>query len=177
MKKKTSIEIGVLAFLLVTSGLLWFLRGNPAESVKAATMLRSYKPLGVTNPQIHWNRLEAAQSAEFTTTGRNIFARVLPPPPPPPEVVEVTGPMAPPPPPPPPPPQLPLKFLGSGTGEKGTSLEAFLSDGETIYVVAQGETVLGHYKITRIKSMSIDFEELRTGRSATVPIEDKGPTM
>ena len=176
-KKKKTVELAALGLLLAIAAIMFFFRGSSAGSVKASTLLTAYKPLGVTNPKIHWNRLEEVQSSEYKSSGRNIFARVVPPPPPPPPVIEPVGPVAPPPPPPPPPPQLPLKFLGSGAGAHGANSEAFLSDGDTVYVVAQGETVLGHFKITHISSVSIEFEELRTGRSATVPVEDKGPSM
>ncbi len=179
MKKKAKIELAMLAGLVMIAGLVWLHSGSAdAGSTHAALLATKYQPLGVENPRIHWDRLTEVQSTEYTNSGRSIFSRVLPPPPPapapPPETV---GPMMPAPPPPPPPPKLPLKLFGSGVVAEGTGARAFLSDGETVFVVAQGDTVLGHYRITRISTASIEFEDLGSGRRASLPVEDAGPAM
>src|SRR5207302_8529167 len=107
----------------------------------------------------------------------------VPPPPTPapvhipePAVVKVPDPLPPPPPPPPPPPKLPLKFFGYGAAPNSSGRRAFLTDGETVYIVAEGDTVLGRYRIIKITSASLDFEEIGSGRRASKALEDQDPS-
>jgi len=181
--KKTS-QMGTLAALLLVAGIALYYEGYPvAQSARATTSAAPYKPMGVENPQIHWDRLAEAQQTEYKTTGRDIFNWQLPPPPPPPpvhipepEVVKVPDPLPPPPPPPPPPPKLPLKFFGYGAAPNSSGRRAFLTDGETVYIVAEGDTVLGRYRIIKITSASLDFEEIGSGRRASRALEDQDPS-
>ena len=39
--------------------------------------------------------------------------------------------------------QLPLKYFGFGQDQPGAGRRAFLSDGDAVYIVAEGEVVLG----------------------------------
>ena len=177
MKKKIVFEAGALVVLLaVLGGALWYFNGSSSvQSVRATTLSTAYKPMGVENPQIHWYRLDETQKTEYKSTGRDIFSLKLPPPPPPPApvatpVVEYT----PPPPPPPPPPKLPLKFYGYGAVPNGPGRRAFLTDGQTVYIVAEGDTLLGRYRVLKINTMSLDFEEISSGRRASASLEDQG---
>ena len=118
----------------------------------------------------------------FRSSPRDIFSRDLPPPPPKP--VHVPGPgdtdyVAPviPPPPPPPPPQLPLKYFGEGKAESGSGRRAFLTDGNVVFVAAEGDIVLGRYRIIRINHTNIEFEEISSGRHGTTKLEDEGPAI
>lgn len=180
MTRKVKIEIGVLAVLVLAVGTLWYYYRHPAtESAQAAAPGEHYKPMGVENPQIHWARLTEAQRTDYKSTGRDIFSRELPPPPPRPvhipkpgdkdfvKPVEV----------PPPPPQLPLKFFGYGTVPVGASRRAFLTDGEEVYIVAEGDTLLGRYRIVRINNVNLEFEEISSGRRGSSNLEDQGPTV
>jgi hypothetical protein len=74
-----------------------------------------------------------------------------------------------------PPPKLPLKFFGIGTDSKGSARRAFLSDSGDVFIVAEGETVLGRYRILRITNTSLDFEEISSGRRASTPLEEEKP--
>ena len=82
--------------------------------------------------------------------------------------------------PPPPPPSLPptMKFFGYGTIPNGTARRAFLSDGDDVYIVAEGDTLLGKYRIVRIGNANLDFEEVGSGRrgSATISEESAPPS-
>src|SRR5207302_6310053 len=114
----------------------------------------------VDNTQRHTNRMKRARETEYNRTGRNAFT-VSPPPPPPPPVTTTTeqssGP--PPPPPPPPPPTLPLKFFGYGTVPFGSARRAFFTDGEEVYVVAEGELLLNRFRILKVGNANLEFEE------------------
>jgi hypothetical protein len=171
--------MGTLSVLLLVGGLAFYYEGYPAaQSVRATSSATRYKPMGVENPQIHWDRLAESQQAEYQTTGRDIFNWQLPPPPPPhipvpkPEEVKAPEPppTPPPPPPPPPPPKLPLKFFGV------SGRRAFLTDGDAVFIAAEGDTVLGRYRIIKITSVSLQFEEISSGRSASKAIEDQDPS-
>src|SRR6266851_5209275 len=180
MNKKTSIQSGALAVLLVICGTLWYRNGNSAgASDREVKSGAAYKPMSVENPQIHWDRLTDPQGTEHETTGRDIFNWQLPPPPPPPPAIHLPGPgdadYIALPPPPPPPPRLPLKFFGVGTDSKGTARRAFLTDGEEVFIVAEGETVFGHFRIVRITNVNLEFEDIGNGRRASKILEEQSP--
>lgn len=179
MKKKTRIELAALSGLaLVASGLWYFNAFSQPASTHAAALVPAYKSMSVANPQIHWDRMNRARDTVYRSGGRDIFLRDIPPPPPPPAHVPQPGDgdyVAPPPPPPPPPPKLNLKFFGYGTVSNSTEKRAFLSDGELVYVVAEGDMVAGHFQITKINWMSLEFVDISSGRRGSAPLEESGP--
>jgi hypothetical protein len=179
MTRKTSIQSAALAVLLMVAAVLLYRNGNSAgasdRDVKSGA---GYKPMSVDNPQIHWDRLTESQEAEYKSTGRDIFNWQLPAPPPPP-VVHIPQPgdadYIAPPVPPPPPPKLPLKYFGFGMDSKGTARRAFLTDGNEVFIVAEGDTVLGHFRVIKITNARLEFEEIGTGRRASKSLEDQTP--
>jgi len=179
MKNKKNAEMAVLAGLMLTGSSIWYFYSRPpAQAVRASTVAANYKPMKVENPQIHWGRLKEAQNTEYKPSPRDIFRRDLPAPPPKP--VHVPGPgdsdYVPPPPPPPPPLQFPLKYFGEGKAESG-SPRAFLTDGDTVHIAAEGDIVLGRYRIIKINHRSLEFEEISSGRQGTARLEDEGPPI
>jgi len=70
-----------------------------------------------------------------------------------------------------------MKFFGYGTVPNGTSRRAFLSDGDEVYIVAEGETLLGRFRIVKVNNTNLEFEEISTGRRNTVALsqEDQPP--
>ena len=182
MKKKGKIERTLLAVLLLVAGIIWYYYAHPElGSARAASVLVDYKPMGIESPRIHRDRVQAARDTEYGSTIRDIFSRELPPPPPPAEIVRVPKPgdtdYVPPVPPPPPPPELPLKFFGSGTVMEGSSRCAFLSNGDSVYVAAEGDTLLGRYRIIKIGHANLEFEEISTGRHGLARLEDQGSAL
>lgn len=171
MKQKN--QLALLAVLLVVMGVVWYLNtSKPAVVAGTAAAFQNYQLLAVENPQLHREKMEAAQKAEYHSTGRNPFSEIAPPPPE--QVKKVNahqnyGPM---PIPPPPPPTLPgnMKFFGYGTVPNGTSRRAFLSDGDDIYIVAEGDTLLGRYRIIKVNNANLEFEEISSGRRNTVAL-------
>lgn len=177
MKQKN--QIALLAGLLVVAGTVWYFeRSKPAAEVGTVSKEHSYQLLSVENPQLHLEELEAAQKTEYKSlTGRNPFSLVAPPP------VQVQqasiveprvfkGPM---PEPPPPPLKLPpnMKFFGYGTIPSGTSRRAFLTDGEDVFIVAEGDVLLNRFRIVRVGNASLDFEEVSSGRRGTAILEEQ----
>jgi hypothetical protein len=180
MNKKTKIQSGSLALLILIAGGLWYHNSGTAGASDGESVSRgSYHPMSVDNPRIHWDRLMESQETQYETAGRDLFNFKLPPPPPPPAPVHVPGPgdedYVAPPPPPPPPPVLPLKFFGIGTDAKGSSRRAFLTNGTEVFIVAEGETVLGHFRIVKINTVNLEFEEIGSGRRASKQMEDQNP--
>ncbi len=183
MTKKGKIESGTLAALVLIAGAIWYYYRFPGGvSARAGALaMVDYKPMGVENSKIHWERLAEAQQTEYKNSERDIFSVVLPPipapapfHPPEPGDKDYTPP---PPPPPPPPPKFPLKYFGYGTVPEGLERRAFLTDGDAVYVVAEGDTVLGRYRIVRISHASLEFEEIASKRHGTATLEDQGPAI
>jgi len=172
MKQKN--QLALLGGLIVIMALVWYLNRSKPEVVAGnATAFQNYQLLAVENPQLHREKMEAAQETEYHSLGRNPFSEIAPPPP---ETqvkrTSVHVPQGPMPPPPPPPPALPgnMKFFGYGTVPNGTSRRAFLSDGDDVYIVAEGDTLLGRFRIVKVTNANLEFEEIATGRRATVAL-------
>jgi hypothetical protein len=105
--------------------------------------------------------------------GRNPFrfyVKPPPPPPPPPKDRIVQTPVGPPPPPQPPPiPPIPLKFIG--TMEQGKKKVAIFSDGRGLPLyAAEGELVLGQYRVVRIQIESVVMEYSDGKGRQTIPM-------
>jgi hypothetical protein len=177
MTKKVKVESGALSVLLLIAAVIWFFhfRSAKASGSSAFSVVASYRAMAVENPHVHWDRVVEARQTEYQTVGRDIFTGGLPPPPPPApvQVPQVEVPDTPPPPPPPPPPNLPLKYFGYGALEAGPGRRAFLTDGDAVYIVAEGDTVLGRFRVIRITHSSLEFEELATSRRGVTVLEDQ----
>jgi hypothetical protein len=176
MKSKSAAKIGLLAALALVAAAVLYYEFSPTESSAGANTLAAiYVPMGVETSQIHWDRLSSAQDTEYKPTGRNIFFLHLPLPPAPPPVhipqpgdADYEPPVI-----PPPPPKLPLKFFGYGIVSQSTKRRAFLTDGDVVYIVGEGDNVLGHYRILKISSVSLEFEDIGSGRHAYTTLEDQ----
>jgi hypothetical protein len=170
----------VLAVLLVVAGLVWYFarQGPTAAANGQADPAAPYRPLAVENPQLKRSVLERSRKTEYKSAGRDLFSMIALPPSATAkkEVVHVNpGPM---PEPPPPPPALPanVKFFGYGVVPNGTAKRAFLTDGDQVYVVSEGETLLGKYRIVRIGNANLDFEEIATGRRGSTTLSEEPAT-
>jgi hypothetical protein len=177
MKQKKQLVI--LVVLVVIAGIVWyFQRVRPTLTDGTIALNQNQQLLSVENPRLHHDRLERARKSEYKSSGRNIFSPVAPPPA---KVVAQTAPrrhewptvQPPPPTPPPPPPTLPAKFFGYGTVPNGSGRRAFLTNGDEVFIVAEGEVLLNRFRILRVGNASLEFEEISTGRRGTAPLEDQ----
>jgi hypothetical protein len=183
--RKVKIEAGALLGLLIVAGLCWsfYFRASVGAADSASSAVANYKAMPVENPRIHWSHLAESQQTQYETVGRDIFTGSLPKPAEPtPAPARSPEPgdhdyVAPPPPPPPPPPQLPLKYFGYGSVEEGQGRRAFLTDGGAVYIAAEGDTILGHFRVIKISHTTVEFEEIRSGRHGVATIEDQGPAF
>ncbi len=171
-------QLVVLVVLLLVAGFIWFLyfdHNRPVVTADSTSVVQNYRPLGVDNPQLHWGPVERARKTEYKSSGRNIFSRELPPPPLTPEQKKKLE--TPPPPPPPPEPKvapLPAKYFGFGTIPNGTARVAFLSMGEDIFVLKEGELLLNRFRILRIGNANLEYEEVATGLRGAANLEEQG---
>src|SRR6266566_2888496 len=149
MKQKK--QLAVLAVLLLTAGVIWFLYFDRDRPVVTADAVQNPPLLSVENPRLHTDKLERARATEYKSTGRNIFSLT-----------------------PPPPPTLPLKFFGYGTVPNGSARLAFFTDGEEAYVVAEGELLLNRFRILKVGNASLEFEEVSSGRRGSAILEEQG---
>jgi hypothetical protein len=181
MKQKQ--QIIVLVVLVVVAALVWtFEWRKKAPALQTASFIQDYKPLGEENPQIRWEKLKRAQETEYKSNGRNPFSAIAAP-----TAAEVKQkaddaaklanlPVAAPPPPPPPTrASLPanLKYFGYGTVPNGTPRRAFVTDGDDVYIVSEGDTLLGRYRIIKVGNASLDFQEISSGLPGSTPLDEQ----
>jgi len=167
-----------LAVLLAVAAGIWYwsTRGPSAVAKPSFDTGATYRPLAVDNPELQRDKLKKSRDTEYKGTGRDLFSELAPPPP---EVAKpkdvAQGPVGPVIPPPPPPPALPanVKFFGYGTIPNGTARRAFLSDGDQVFIVGEGDTLLGKFRVVKIGNANLDFEEIPSGRRGTTALSDE----
>jgi hypothetical protein len=185
MKKK--LEITVLAVLVITAVVVWLGAWKVRSAVDPPIIVLSNLPaFDVENPQVRFDELKRAQEAEYKSNGRNPFSQIA-------AVVETSGgttgkvkiahkyqDVGPPPFVPPPPPKTTadwpanLKFFGYGAVPKGSPRRAFIRDteNETIYVVPEGQTLLGRYRIVKVGNTDLEFQEISSGLPGKAILEE-----
>lgn len=174
MKQKR--EIIALVILLVTAALVWHYRGTgQPQPAEALATIQNYKVLAEKDSRIHWEELARAQKTEYKSSGRNPFSPIATPVADPHKPKPAPVPIVPPPPPPPTFAVLPpnLKYFGYGIVPDGSSRRAFLTDGEDVYIVSEGDTLLGRYRILRVGNSSLEFQEISSGLHGTAPLEEQ----
>ncbi len=158
-----------------------------AAAVTAANAGRSASIAGVDavklahtsaslDPTLDETAMHRAESLVYSGIGRNIFSLTYTPPPvrlpthvPPPRPKPLPLPPAPPPGPPPPPP-IDLKFFGTARRSNGL-VQAFLLQGDNVYLASAGEIVAHKYKIVSINLNSIQVEDLQNNNTQTLPLQ------
>ncbi len=174
-QKQQLAALAVLLLILGAVGYLYFDRDKPVVTADAGSAVQKYQLLSVENPSLHIPGVEKARKTEYKSGGRNIFSRELPPPlQPKPPVSDPKTPKVPPTPVTPTVSPLPVKFFGYGTVPNGTARRAFFTDGEDVYIVAEGEVLLKRFRILKIGNANLEYEELSSGLRGTVNLEDQG---
>ena len=128
------------------------------------------------DPTLDEAAMHRTENLVYSGTGRNIFSLIStqPPPPIPPGVPParpkpIPGP-PPPPPGPPPPPPINLKFFGTAKRSSGP-LQAFLLQGDNVYLASAGEIVAHKYRIVSINLNSIQVEDLQYNNTQTLQLQ------
>jgi hypothetical protein len=130
------------------------------------------------DPGLRWDILEASRKVPYEAGGRDIFRMEAPKI----ETVKATvrerppiGPPAPPTPTPtPPPPPIPITYYGYAS-RPGEPKRIFLqkTGDDTVYVVAQGETVARRYKVVEIQPTSVTMEDVLTNNRQAIHLTMK----
>jgi hypothetical protein len=176
MNQKTKIVL--LAVLMVAAAGVFYFDTRDSFSLRdKSSPLNTnapYAPLPIENPELQRWKLEASRRSEYKSSGRDLFSESLPPAPiakKPERVIDPTPAL----PVEPPPPALPanMKFFGYGTVPNGTSKRAFLTDGDEVYIVGEGDTLLGRFRILRIGNASLEFEEMGSGRRNSATLDEQ----
>ena len=131
------------------------------------------------DPTLDETAMLRTEGLVYSGTGRNIFSLIYVPPAaviptgaPPPRPVS-TGPPPPPPPPPTCPPTCPpinLKFFGTALRANGVR-QAFLLQGEDVYLASQNDIVARKYRIVSISANNIQVEDLSNHNTQSLPLQ------
>jgi hypothetical protein len=125
------------------------------------------------DPTLRYDWLKASEDTEYKGSGRNIFQAQLEIPQP-----QTNGttdhphstknmPAMPAQPPPPPP--IDLKFYGYSS-RPGEPKKVFLSQGEDVFVAAEGDIVDRRYKVLRISPASVEIEDVLNNNRQEIPL-------
>jgi len=142
---------------------------RPAGSVKSRGKKASAAPRSL-DPTLRYDWLKASEDTKYEGTGRNIFMTQA-------EIPQPVAPAVPDkdaeansgPPPPPPPPPINLKFFGFAS-KPGEAKKIFLSEGEDVFIAAEGEVVNRHYKVLRISPTSVEIEDVLNNNRQSIPL-------
>ena len=123
------------------------------------------------DPELRYDWLKASEDMKYSGEGRNIFSAQAPIPKPvengttdAQKAAEEAGP-----PPPPPPPPINLKFFGFAS-KPGEPKKVFLSQGEDVFIAAEGEIVNRRYKVMRISPVSVEIEDEMNNHRQSIPL-------
>lgn len=169
-RRNQIIVLGVLLVILAVILYHSWSGPSPLPAISAAEV--KYQPLSVENPSLRLDLLEHIRKFEYSGRHRNIFSASLPPPPPP-KVDPTKAAQATPP--GPPPLDVPVKFFGYAADPQTGYRRAFFTNGEDVFIVAEGETLLNRFRLLRIGNTTAEVEEIASGRRATLALEEPGP--
>jgi hypothetical protein len=175
---KQQKQVIALVVLLIAAAAMWFYNSRQSPTAAgASTIASNYSPMNVDNLKLRIAQREASRGSEYKGTGRDPFNATPPSPPPPPVLKPGDSGYVEPPPPPPPKAELPpnMKYYGYGTVPNGSARRAYLTDGDDVYIVAEGDTLLGRFRIVKIGNATIEFEDIGSHIQGQKTIEDAGP--
>lgn len=169
MSRKTQTYL--LIGLVVVLALVFFWQRKATPALVGVTAADSpYVPLKVEEPTLRVDLLTRAHNLEYSGTHRNIFSNA-PPPPPRPKGGNAGGPAGPSVPPGPPPVVVPVTFFGYATNPRTGKRQAFFTNGDDVYVIAEGATLLNQFRLLKIGNSTADLEQISDGRRTTVNME------
>lgn len=151
---------------------------NPSQtgSIPGVDAVKLASTSASLDPTLDETAMHRTESLVYSGTGRNIFSLTYTPPPaaipthmpsarPKQAITLPPAPVGPPPPPP-----INLKFFGTARRGSGP-VQAFLLQGENVYLASAGEIVAHKYKIISINLNSIQVEDLQNNNTQTLPLQ------
>lgn len=142
---------------------------RPASKAKAHSKKASAVPRSL-DPTLRYDWLKASEDTQYAGNGRNIFQAQAEIPQPvydreaEKKRAEEAGPT-----PPPPPPPINLKFFGFAS-KPGEPKKIFLSEGEDVFIAAEGDIVNRHYKVLRISPTAVEIEDVLNNNRQSIPL-------
>ncbi len=129
------------------------------------------------DPTLDLNLLSQSEEIKYAGNGRNIFVAG--------SVPKIERPKAPGvtdkhdaslrlPPPIPPPPPITLKFFGFAN-RPGETKKVFLSQGEDIFIAAEGDIVDRRYRVLHISATAVDVEDMVNNNRQSLPLTQGAP--
>ena len=168
MSERAKMWVLVALGVVLAVVMFFAVKGESPVAVAAATSA-AYQPIAIENPALHLDRIERLRKLEYHPTGRDIFSATLPPPPA--DKRAPVLPIGPPPPPPEPALVVPFKYYGFTADSVTKHRRAFFTNGDDVYIAAEGETVLGKFRVLSIGNTSAEVEEISTNRRARLNME------
>jgi hypothetical protein len=169
MKKENQIYVLIGLGVLLAAIFYWNrTSAGGADTVVAGNV--KFEPLKVEDPQLRLDLLDKVRDTEYKGSNHNIFSYAPPPAPAAPKVQRAPVVVGPQPPPPPQPLQVPVTFFGFSVNPRTQRRLAFLSANDEVFIVGEGGTVLSRFRLVKIGNGTADFEEISSGRHATVPM-------
>lgn len=158
--------LGTLLVLLVAVTLFNWNKSPELANIFGGS--EKFEPLSVENPTLRMDKLERIRKLEYNGSRRSIFTAYVPPPPAPviprPDPTKIA-------PPPDPPLTIPVKFFGYATDPNSGRKRAFFTNGEDVFILSEGEMLQNRFRLLRIGNATADFEEIMSGKRATLPLE------
>lgn len=140
-------------------------------AVKTKSLVKRSAPPRSLDPELRYDWLKASEDMKYSGEGRNIFSAQAPIPKPvangttdAQKAAETSGTPLPPPPPP-----INLKFFGFAS-KPGEPKKVFLSQGEDVFIAAEGEIVNRRYKVMRISPVSVEIEDEMNNHRQSIPL-------
>ena len=181
--RRAVILAGLLAIVAIYTMTRWLTTPEQQVASKSATpsptptTAKGKRPgkavpqpiIASLDPTLRLDQLRVAEEVKYEGKGRNIFRAGSEPTP--------DGPIAKPPvanntpkePVIPPPPPINLKFYGFAS-KPGQPKQVFLSQGEDVFIAAEGDIVNRRYKVLRIGATSVEVEDLQYNNRQTLPL-------
>jgi hypothetical protein len=159
------------ALLVLLAGVTLYNWNQSPELAGVFRASEKFEPLSVENPSLRIDKLERIRKLEYNGSRRSIFTAYMPPPPAP--VIPKVDPSKLPPP-PDPPLTLPVKFFGYATDPNSGRKRAFFTNGEDVFILSEGEMLQNRFRLLRIGNATADFQEIQSGKRATLPLEQPG---
>jgi hypothetical protein len=166
-------QIYFLVGLLLLAPIIYLLNRNSGPAIVSVFSAdRKFQPLMVDDPRLRVDLLDRIHKQEYTGTHRDIFSLEAPPPPvPKPDSNNPPRPSGPVVPTGPPPLEIPATFFGYMSNPQSGRKQAFFANGDDVFIVAEGETLLSRFRVVKIGNNTVDVEEVSSGRHATLTME------
>jgi len=172
MTRRNRVAAGLLLAVLALLAFVIYSNRQPVAIAVASGASQAFVPIAVENPALRLDLIENLKKFEYEGPRRNIFSTVAAAPAPvqaaaPPPVVSA----APVPLPGPAPLVVPATFFGRITDRVTGGQRALFSEGDNVYVVGLGDTLLNRFRVVQIGDNTAEVEEIASGRRTTLTME------